>query len=45
VLVTPAALARLAEEGKSLVFLGSNGRFKARLEGPIGGNIPAHRTR
>jgi CRISPR-associated protein Cas1 len=39
VLVTPAALARLAEEGKSLVFLGANGRFKARLEGPVGGNI------
>ena len=39
VLVTPAALARLAEEGKSLVFLGANGRFKARLDGPVGGNI------
>lgn len=39
VLVTHAAMARLAEEGKSLVFLGANGRFKARLEGPVSGNI------
>jgi CRISPR-associated protein Cas1 len=39
VLVSPAAMNRLAEEGKTLVFLDRNGRFKARLEGPTNGNI------
>lgn len=39
VLVSPAAIGRLAEEGKSLVLLDRNGRFKARLDGPISGNI------
>jgi len=39
VLVSPAAMGRLAEEGKSLVLLDRNGRFKGRLEGPISGNI------
>jgi CRISPR-associated protein Cas1 len=39
ILISPAAMGRLAEEGKALVFLDRNGRFKARLEGPISGNI------
>lgn len=39
VLISPAAISRLAEEGKALVFLDRNGRFKARLEGPVNGNI------
>jgi CRISPR-associated protein Cas1 len=39
VLVSPAAMSRLAGEGKSLVLLDRNGRFKARMEGPINGNI------
>jgi CRISPR-associated protein Cas1 len=39
VLVSPAAMGRLAEEGKPLVLLDRNGRFKARLEGPVSGNI------
>jgi CRISPR-associated protein Cas1 len=30
---------KLADEGKSLVLLDMNGRFKARLEGGISGNI------
>lgn len=30
---------RLAEEGVALVLLDSNGRFKARLEGPVSGNV------
>ena len=34
ILISPAAMGRLAEEGKALVFLDRNGRFKARLEGP-----------
>ncbi len=39
VLVSPALMHRLADEGKSLVLLDNSGRFKARLEGPISGNI------
>ena len=39
VMVSPALMHRLAEEGKSLVLLSEHGRFKARLEGPISGNI------
>jgi len=39
VMVSPALMHRLAEEGKSLVLLDDNGRFRARLEGPISGNI------
>lgn len=39
VMVSPALMHRLAEEGKSLVLLDERGRFKARLEGPIAGNI------
>jgi len=39
VLVSPALMHRLADEGKSLVLLNEQGRFKARLEGPVTGNI------
>jgi CRISPR-associated protein Cas1 len=39
VLISPSAMGRLAEEGKALVLLDRNGRFKARMEGPISGNI------
>lgn len=39
VMVSPALMHRLADEGKSLVLLDANGRFKARLEGPVSGNI------
>jgi CRISPR-associated protein Cas1 len=39
VMVTPAALAALADEGRALTFLDRNGRFKARLEGPMSGNV------
>jgi CRISPR-associated protein Cas1 len=39
VLVSPAAIARLADEGKTLVYLDRNGRFKARIEGAVSGNI------
>jgi CRISPR-associated protein Cas1 len=37
--VTTPLVHRLADDGKSLVFLDANGRFKARLEGPVSGNI------
>ncbi len=39
VMISPALMHRLAEEGKSLVLLDNSGRFKARLEGPVSGNI------
>lgn len=39
VMVSPALMHRLADEGKSLVLLDGSGRFKARLEGPVSGNI------
>lgn len=39
VLVSPALMHRLADEGKTLVLLDHSGRFKARLEGPVSGNI------
>lgn len=38
-MVSVPLMHRLAEEGKALVLLDAAGRFKARLEGPIGGNI------
>ncbi len=39
VMISPALMHRLADEGKSLVMLDNSGRFKARLEGPVSGNI------
>lgn len=39
IMVSPALMHRLAGEGKSLVLLDGNGRFKARLEGPTPGNV------
>jgi CRISPR-associated protein Cas1 len=39
VMVSPALIHRLADEGKALVLLDDSGRFKARLEGPVSGNI------
>jgi CRISP-associated protein Cas1 len=39
VLVSPALMHRLANEGKALVLLNERGRFQARLEGAVSGNI------
>ncbi|MFN3885071.1 MAG: type I-C CRISPR-associated endonuclease Cas1c [Rhodocyclaceae bacterium] len=39
VMVSPILMHRLADEGKSLVLLDGHGRFKARLEGPVAGNV------
>lgn len=39
VMISPALMHRLADDGKSLVLLDHSGRFKARLEGPVSGNI------
>lgn len=44
IMVSPALMHRLADEGKSLVLLDQNGRFKARLEGPVSGNILLRRA-
>lgn len=38
-LVSPALMHRLADEGKVLVLMDRNGRFKARLEGGVSGNV------
>ena len=38
-LVSPALMHRLADDGKALVLLDGNGRFKARLEGGVSGNV------
>ena len=39
VLLSPAVLHRCADDGRSVVFLSRNGRFKGRLEGPVSGNV------
>jgi CRISP-associated protein Cas1 len=39
IMISPALMHRCADDGISLVLLDSNGRFKARLEGAISGNI------
>lgn len=39
IMVSPALMHRCADEGIGLVLLDYNGRFKARLEGAVSGNI------
>jgi CRISPR-associated protein Cas1 len=39
VMLSPSLLGRCTEEGRSVVRLNRNGRFQARLEGPVNGNI------
>ena len=39
VLVSPALMHRCAQDGRSVVLLNRNGRFMARIEGPVSGNI------
>ena len=39
VMMSPGAMRRCAEDGRSVVLLDRNGRFKARVEGPVSGNI------
>jgi len=39
VMMSPGAMHRCAEDGRSVVLLDRNGRFKARVEGPVSGNI------
>jgi len=44
VMVSPFALYRCAEDGRSVVFLSEHGRFKARLQGPQSGNVLLRRA-
>jgi CRISP-associated protein Cas1 len=39
IMISPALMHRCADEGISFVLLDGNGRFKARLEGAVSGNI------
>lgn len=39
VMVSPAAMARCAEDGRFVVLLDRNGKFQARVEGPVSGNV------
>lgn len=39
VLVSPALMHRCAEDGRSVILLNRNGRFMARVEGAVSGNI------
>lgn len=42
--VSPFLIHRCAEDGRSLVWLDRNGRFKARVEGPTRGNVLLRRA-
>ena len=44
VLLTPALLRRCAGDGRSVVMLDRNGKFSARIEGPVSGNILLRRA-
>ena len=39
IMVSPKAVHRCVEDGRFLVFLDRNGRFKGRVEGPVSGNV------
>ncbi len=43
-MLSPALMHRCAEDGRSIVLLSANGRFKARLEGPASGNVLLRRA-
>lgn len=44
VMVSPEAIARCAEEGRSVVFLSRSGRFRGRVVGPTSGNVLLRRA-
>jgi CRISPR-associated protein Cas1 len=44
VMVSPALVHRCADDGRSLVFLTEHGRFKARVEGAMSGNVLLRRA-
>jgi len=39
VMLSPALLGRCAADGRSIIWLNRSGRFMARMEGPVNGNI------
>ena len=44
IMITPALIRRCSEEGRSLVYLDRHGRFVARVEGPVSGNVLLRRA-
>lgn len=44
ILISPALIAACAEAGITLVLLDRNGRFRARIEGPVSGNVLLRRA-
>ncbi|MCW2279028.1 CRISPR-associated protein Cas1 [Heliophilum fasciatum] len=39
IIVSPPLMMKCADEGRSITFLETNGAFKARVEGPVSGNV------
>jgi len=39
ILISPFLIHRMAEDGRSVVFMSMNGRFKGRITGPVSGNV------
>ncbi len=44
VMMSPALMARCAEDGRSIAFLSRTGRFRCRVEGPTSGNVLLRRA-
>ncbi len=44
VMVSPFLIHKLAEEGKELVYYTQSGRFRARMQGPVSGNVLLRRA-
>lgn len=44
VMPSPALMHRCAEDGRAFVLMDRNGKFKARLEGPVAGNVLLRRA-
>lgn len=44
VAVSPLLIHRCADDGRAIVFMSGNGRFKARLVGPVRGNVLLRRS-
>ncbi|MCR4420301.1 MAG: type I-C CRISPR-associated endonuclease Cas1c [Clostridia bacterium] len=44
VLISPFLIHRFAEDGRSIVWFDQNGRFRARLVGPVSGNVLLRRA-
>jgi CRISPR-associated protein Cas1 len=44
ILISPALIGRCAEDGIGMTLLDRNGRFRARIEGPVNGNVLLRQT-